>query len=151
MRIYVALANLFALACSQTLAHPPYTPQPQTALLEVTLPQPPGRIETVPDRPSRSSVWVDGEWTWRRARWAWQPGRWVEPPAAASFSPSVFERGPDGRLWYAPGTWRDANGLPVAAPPPLASAIVASVEVVNASGAIEGTGRTLQHSSVPRP
>src|SRR5579864_8607292 len=37
MRIHAALAG-FALACSPTLAHPPYAPQPQTAWVGVDSP-----------------------------------------------------------------------------------------------------------------
>jgi hypothetical protein len=48
-------------------------------------------------------------------------------------------------LWYAPGSWRDASGLPTAAPRALAIAEVSSVEVVNAGGATETTGATLRH------
>jgi hypothetical protein len=144
MRIHAALA-IFALACSHTLAHPPYTPQPQTALVEVGTPPPPGRVEAVPGRPSESAVWIDGEWLWRRGRWAWLPGRWVEALATATYSPWVFVRGPDGRLWYAPGVWRNASGSPAEAPRPLAIASVASTEVVNASGSTESTGPTVKH------
>src|SRR5438105_3240157 len=114
----VALAGLLVLACSHTLAHPPYGSQPQSALAEVGLPPPPGRVEVLPPRPTETSVWVDGEWLWRRGRWAWLPGRWLQRPAGAIFAPWVFVRGPDGRLWYAAGSWRDAAGLPTAAPRP---------------------------------
>jgi hypothetical protein len=143
MRGQVALASLWALGCSHTLAHPHYGPQLQTALVEVGLPPPPGRVEAVPSRPVDTSVWVDGEWSWRRGRWAWLPGRWVDPPAGATFAPWVFVRGLDGKLWYAAGSWHDAGGLPTAAPQPMATAAVSSVEVVNASGATESTGPTL--------
>src|ERR1700692_2553605 len=117
MRIDVALATL-VLACSPTLTHPSYAPQPQDALVEVDVPPPPGRVEAVPPRPSRSAIWVDGEWVWRRRRWAWLPGRWLEAPAGAVFAPWAFVRGPDGRLWCAAGAWRDAKGSPVTAPRP---------------------------------
>jgi hypothetical protein len=143
MRIHVALATL-ALACSSTIPHPPYAPQPQSALVEVDAPPPPGRVEALPPRPSRSAIWVDGEWVWRRMRWSWLPGRWLEAPADAFFAPWAFVRGPDGRLWYAAGAWRDGKGSPVAAPRPLAIAVVSSVDVVNASGDTASTGPTVR-------
>ena len=89
-------------------------------------------------------MWVDGEWSWRRARWAWLPGRWVEAPQGTQFSPWVFVRSPDGHLWYAPGAWRDASGAAVAAPRPLASALVGSSEIVDATGETRSTGPTLR-------
>jgi hypothetical protein len=143
MRIEVAFATL-ALACSHTLAHPPYAPQPQAALVQVSAPPPPGRVEAVPSRPSDSAVWIDGEWVWRRSRWAWLPGRWVDAPKGATFSPWVFVRGADGRLWYAAGTWRDGKGSPADAPRSLASASVSSADVVNAAGSTESTRPTVK-------
>jgi hypothetical protein len=137
------LAACAAPACSSRIAHPPYVGQPTSALLEVSLPQPPGRVEEIPKRPTSKAVWVDGEWLWRRGHWAWLAGRWVEPPAGARFSPSAFVRGPDGRLWYAPGAWREVGGQTVAAPPTLAAATVDSVDVVDASGNTEATGPTI--------
>ena len=144
MRVPAVIAFLAAACGSHTLAHPPYSSQPQSALAEVGAPLPPGRVEVVPDRPRSGTVWIDGEWLWRRGRWAWRPGRWVEPPPGATFSPAEFVRGEDGRLWYASGTWRDADGGAVEAPAPVASATVGVADVVNASGATETTGATLR-------
>lgn len=112
--------------------------------MAVATPPPPARVELVPPRPSAVAVWVDGEWTWRRALWAWMPGRWVEPAAGSTFSPWVFVRGGDGALWYAPGVWRDAKGAQVDAPAALAVATVETGEVVNAQGTTETTGPTLR-------
>ncbi len=134
----------FLSACAGTVAHPPYAPQPESALVEVVSPPPPGRVEVVPDRPNRGAVWVDGEWAWRRRRWAWSAGAWVDPPPGAAFSPWVFVRGPDGTFWYAPGTWRDAKGVGVTPPEPLVAARVDSSAVVDASGLTENTGTTLK-------
>ena len=147
----VALAGLVLVECSPTLAHPAYAPQPQSALEEVSSPLPPGRVEAVPQRPNKSAVWIDGEWLWHRTRWAWLPGRWVETPSGASFSPWVFVRGPEGRLWHAPGAWRDARGSAIDAPPPLATATVGGSAVVNATGETEHTGPTLPASGPAAP
>jgi hypothetical protein len=80
------------------------------------------------------------------------PGRWVVEAPGASFSPWVFVRAPDGTFWYAPGTWRDAKGQTVEAPPSLAVAVVEGSEVVNADGSVETTGPTLRPARVrPAP
>ncbi|MGA7121268.1 MAG: hypothetical protein WBY94_14285 [Polyangiaceae bacterium] len=151
MRFAVAAVEAILLAgCSSNLPRPPFAPQPQSALEEVSSSLPPGRVESVPDRPTRSAVWLDGEWVWRRTRWSWLPGRWVEAPSGARFSPWAFVRGADGRLWYAAGVWRDRAGSPIDAPPPLAAAQVGSAPVVNASGDAENTGPTLPASSPAR-
>jgi hypothetical protein len=140
---------LLAAACASRIPRPTFVPQPTDALIEVGQPPPPARVEVMPASPGRPAVWLDGEWIWRRGQWAWLSGRWCNPPAGTSFSPWVFERGADGRLWYAPGVWRDAGGTPVDPPPPLAIAAVQSAAVINANGSIETTGPTLHDR--PRP
>jgi hypothetical protein len=146
---WLFLAWIFLAGCSGTLPHPRYLPQPASALVEVTAPAPPGRIEEIPPRPSRAALWVDGEWSRRRERWAWLPGAWVEVPAGWKFAPWVFVRGPDGRLWYAPSTWHDAAGAVRPEPKPLALARVEPTQVVNASGANETTGPVLKRPPAP--
>jgi hypothetical protein len=149
MRFWFAFAACWAVACSHALARPAYVAQPSDALVEVTASPPPGHVEEIPASPAATAVWVDGEWTWRRLRWAWLPGRWVEP-GVLRFSPWVFERGADGRLWYAPGTWRDASGKVAPEPPALASAHVPSVEVIDATGASQVTGPLLLPGQAPK-
>jgi len=146
-RIVVLLAIF--IACGPLLRRPAFTPQPTTALTEVVAPPPPARVEIIPDAPSSTAVWMDGEWIWRRAQWAWLPGRWVNPPDGALFAPWVFERGPDGRLWYASGTWRKPDGTAVDPPPPLAMASPDTGAVVDAAGTIVTTGPTQRDR--PRP
>lgn len=145
------LAGALATGCGGHFPRPPYSGQPASALVELRETPPPARVESVPPAPKATAVWIDGEWTWRRARWAWQPGRWVEPPPDQTFSPWVVVRGVDGRVWMAPGTWRDAKGNPVDGPTPLASASVESQPVVNAGGETEVTGRTLRASPAKSP
>jgi hypothetical protein len=65
-------------------------------------------------------------------------------PAGATFSPWAFTRAPDGTLWYAPGTWRDAKGAAIDAPAAIDVAQASTIEVVNATGNVESTGRTLR-------
>ena len=145
MRLALAIAGSLLAGCGGRFPRPPYSAQPTSALVELRAPPPPARVESVPPRPDAGgAVWIDGEWTWRRSRWAWMPGRWVVPPAGETFSPWVVVRGEDGQLWQAPGTWRDAKGNAVEAPTPVVVAVVDSGQVVNASGAIEPTGRTLK-------
>lgn len=140
---FIGLVGLVAgEGCSSGLRHPPYAPQPPSALLEVTLPPPPGRVESVPAAPTRDAVWVDGEWRWRRHKWGWQPGYWAVAPKDAKFSPWVFVRGLDGRFWSAPGTWRDSKGAQVPMPPTLGVAKVEAAEIVNAVGETENVAST---------
>jgi hypothetical protein len=144
MRLALAIGGSLLVACGGRFPRPPYSAQPTSALTELRLPQPPARVEAVPPRPKPTAVWIDGEWAWRRGRWAWLPGRWVEAPPGETFSPWVVVRGPDGRLWMAPGTWRDAKGNAIEGPRALAYGVVDSGQVVNAAGSIEPTGRTLK-------
>ncbi|HEX3770941.1 MAG TPA: YXWGXW repeat-containing protein [Polyangiaceae bacterium] len=149
MRLALAIAGSLLAGCGARFPRPPYAAQPTSALVEIREPVPPARVEDVPARPAET-VWIDGEWTWRRARWAWMPGRWVVPPPGEAFSPWVVVRSDDGRLWLAPGVWRDASGKVVDPPAAVAVATVESGQVVNASGAIEPTGRTLR-ATKPKP
>lgn len=96
-------------------------------------------------------MWVDGEWIWRRGLWAWMPGRWVEAPAGARYAPWEFVRAVDGRLWYAAGVWRDAQGTAITAPVPLGVASVEAGEVVTAEGSTATTGPTLRPSRLGPP
>jgi hypothetical protein len=149
MRWAVLIAAAVTSACARGhFPRPPYSAQPTSALAELREPMPPARVEAIPTRPpKKTAVWIDGEWTERRGRWAWMPGRWVDPPPDATFSPWVVVRSADGRLWHAPGVWRDAKGNPIDDPIPLSVASVESQPVVNASGEIEVTGRTLKAST----
>ncbi|HEX4445499.1 MAG TPA: YXWGXW repeat-containing protein [Polyangiaceae bacterium] len=148
MSCFLVFATTLLSGCGGHFPRPPYSAQPTSALVELKDPLPPARVEAVPVRPATAgAVWIDGEWTVRRGRWAWVPGRWVVPPPGETYSPWVIVRGPDGRLWHAPGTWRDARGNAVDEPPSLAVASVESQPVVSASGEIEVTGRTVKPTS----
>jgi hypothetical protein len=87
-------------------------------------PRPPP-VEIVPLRPAAPSglVWADGGWEWAGERFRWGPGSWVAPPEGATRARWVIVRRPaDGQLFFAPSSWRDASGRPIAAPPALARA-----------------------------
>ena len=116
------------------LPEPAYAPQSASSFIAVPEQPPPGLAEAVPPRPHKDSVWVDGEWAWARRRWTWKPGQWVIPPPDAKYSRWVTTRMMDGSLYFAPGTWRDAQGKPIAAPSPLAVATVSSAGVIDAEG-----------------
>ena len=107
----------FALAaCSSRVPHPPYTSQPTNALLEVDYPPPPARVEFVGDPPADNTVWLNGEWFWTGRRWAWKRGGWVVVPEGAAYAKLTMVRRGDGKLFAAPGTWRNAKGEEVPAP-----------------------------------
>ncbi len=124
---------LFACGMSR-LPAPPYSKQVTSAYGEVPYPPPPARVEFVPPIPQRGAVWIDGEWTWEGKRWAWKRGRWVTPPAGATFSPWTATRDATGVLYFAEGTWRDAAGREVAAPPVLAQGRPSEGAVVSPEG-----------------
>ena len=88
-------------------------------------PQPPP-VEIVPARPAAAGdlVWADGGWEWNGERFRWSPGGWVVvPPGAKRARWVVVRRAIDGQLFFAPSSWRDAAGKPIASPKPLARAV----------------------------
>src|SRR5689334_10483175 len=103
--VFVVVAVLFA--CGSQFPHPPYTKQPTSALVEVAYPPSSARVEVVSARPSESAVWVNGEWAWTGRRWAWKPGSWVVSPSSGAYARMVVVRREDGKLFAAPGTWRN--------------------------------------------
>jgi len=141
-RIAAVLGIAFAsrlVACSSRIPQPPATAQPQSALVEVDYPPPPARVEYVPAQPSNDAVWVNGEWLWSGRRWSWRPGMWIVVPKGAAYARRVLVRREDGRLFYAPGTWRDKQGNEMPAPPEKV-ARPASGAIVNPEGETEPTG-----------
>ena len=137
------VACVLGIGCGDALPHPPYIPQPSEALAVIPEAPPPARVERVPPRPGvRGVVWIDGEWMWRRGRWAWTLGRWVVPPPGAAYAPWTFSRSADGKMFFAAGTWRDAQGNVVDRPNALASATADSVPIIDPEGNTEITGRT---------
>jgi hypothetical protein len=119
----LAIAAVGLCACQSALPRPPRAAQPESAFVEVPYPPPAARVETVPHRPARASVWIDGQWSWDGARWDWAPGGWVLPPPGARFARWALRMLPDGRLRFAPPSWWDAAGRPLAPPALLAPAV----------------------------
>lgn len=132
--------GLVCLACGPSLRSPPYAAQPASALVRVGFPPPPARVERVPPSPRDDAVWIDGEWAWQGRGWSWQLGRWVVPPAGGRFSPWTATWGDQGAVYYASGTWRDANGDAMAPPDSLATAKPGPGLVIDPSGEQETTG-----------
>jgi len=111
-----------SLSCAPHLPGPPSVPQPSAAFEDVPYPPPPARIEYIPDAPRSDAKWVDGEWRWQASGWHWQRGGWYDVPPATSFARWATKRAPDGRLLFAPSTWRDGRGQEAPLPGLLASA-----------------------------
>ncbi len=67
--------------------------------------------EYVPPRPVKNAVWMDGTWQWVGDRYVWRFGSWVVPPTGARRARWVLVRRPeDGQLFFAPSSWKDAEG-----------------------------------------
>ena len=111
--VLVVVMSLY-VACSSGLSRPPTGEIPPDAFVEVVpYPPPVARVETVPPREDERDVWIDGQWAWNGKTWRWLPGAWVKPPAGAYFTPSAVRRAADGQLYFAPATWRAADGRPL--------------------------------------
>lgn len=135
------------LACAGRLPHPIYVEQPTSALVEVGYPPPPARVEFVPKQPASDAVWIDGEWQWQGRRWAWRIGRWVRPPKDAKFAPWMMVRSPNGAVYYAEGTWRDARHEEIAEPAALAIGRPTISDVPDPEGELEKTGNSIRPDS----
>jgi YXWGXW repeat-containing protein len=107
---------MFGTGCSGSLPVPPSTTHPPRAYVEVPYPPPAALVEVVPEEPPGSPVWLDGHWMWRGRYYVWQRGGWVLVPAEAAYADWQCVLAEDGRLLFAPGTWYDPTGNPVAAP-----------------------------------
>lgn len=123
----VAVASAVAVcACGSSLPQPATAPQPPNAFVTVPYPPPAARVETLPARPSPEAVWTDGQWAWDGTRWQWTAGAWVLAPPGGRFAPWAFELEHDGRLMFAPASWRDRSGR--ALPPPRVLAVAVGEE-----------------------
>jgi hypothetical protein len=89
-------------------------------------------------------VWLNGEWSWTGRRWAWKPGGWVVVPEGAAYAKLAIVRRSDGKLFSAPGTWRNAKGEEIAAPEFLSSSTTKSSGVVDPEGDPAPTAADLQ-------
>ncbi len=96
--------------------------QPRPEYLPVPYPPPAAFAETVPPRPNREALWVDGHWAWRGGTFVWQRGGWVQVPTGARYAHWRIRYAPDGTLLFAEEAWYNAQLKPIAAPKVLVSA-----------------------------
>lgn len=99
-----------AFSCSSALPTPLLVPQPKEAFSDVPYPPPSGKVEYVPDQPCPDAKWVDGQWRWLNTKWHWERGGWYEVPPTVRFAKWEARRDADGKLLFAPATWRDSRG-----------------------------------------
>src|SRR5579859_6119694 len=109
-------------SCGSSLRGPPAAVQPGDAFAEVPYPPPAAKVEYVPERPRSDARWVDGQWRWEDGRWRWERGGWYLVPRGIGFARWETRRTPDGRLIFAPATWREKDGGEAPVPPLLARA-----------------------------
>ena len=84
LRFAVFSTSAVAFSCGA-----PTVPEPTSASndelqeeprsVDVTHPPPAALPEIVPDPPSKTAVWLDGQWAWQGRTWLWRRGGWVEP------------------------------------------------------------------------
>ena len=67
--------------------------------------QPVAPVVVRPAAPSRSHVWVDGEWVWTSNHYAWKAGYWVVPRQHEVWVAGRWRRAYGGWNWV-PGHWR---------------------------------------------
>jgi hypothetical protein len=134
MALWWAVLGLVVVACSTRIPHPSYTAQTTDALVEVDYPPPPARVEFVPEPPDKKAVWVNGEWAWTGRRWSWKTGGWVEVPAGAAYAKWALVRRNDGKLFFASGAWKGADGGEVPAPEFLHASPSRPIAVVDPEG-----------------
>jgi hypothetical protein len=78
-----------------------------TSTVQAPPPLPPAPVETVPQRPSPSYVWIPGGYVWQSnsRSYVWVPGHWTVPPAGFVWVPGHWETQPTGTAWV-DGQWR---------------------------------------------
>jgi len=111
------LAGVSLVACGDSLPRPKTVLPPEDSYEIVPYPPPAALSELVPDEPDgKDVVWVDGSWVFRGNYYVWQRGGWVEKPKDAAFAEWRVRYTPDGRVEYAPSSWRDPAGKRMRAP-----------------------------------
>lgn len=142
---FAAAGVAAAVACgSPRLPAPAFTGHPTNALVAVSYPPPPARVELIPEKPREGAVWIDGEWVWQSGRWSWLTGRWVIPPPGARYAPWTSVRDRLGGLYVAAGAWRDRSGAEVAPPPAIAAGRARPTSIVSPEGDEAPVGSTIR-------
>lgn len=111
-----ACAAFSAMACASALPTPAQARQPRSEYLPVPYPPPAAFSETVPPRPDRRALWIDGHWAWRGGTFVWQRGGWVHVPPGTRYAPWRIRYSADGTLLFAEEAWYNARLKPIAAP-----------------------------------
>jgi hypothetical protein len=109
-----------AFSCSAAFPSPLLVGQPKEAFSNVPYPPPPGKVEYVPDPPRPDAKWVDGQWRWLNSKWHWERGGWYDVPSNVGFAKWEARRDAEGKLLFAPATWRDSRGQEAPTPRMLA-------------------------------
>jgi hypothetical protein len=105
-----AIVALLA-ACSTSTPRPPFAPVAAEDYIAVPFQPPTPPPEYLPPRPHKDAVWINGTWEWRTRRYLWRYGSWVVLPRGASYAPwTVVRRKDDGQIFFAPSSFRDADG-----------------------------------------
>ena len=118
----LAVCAASVVACSSALPMPRQARQPRSQYFPVPYPPPAAFAETVPRRPDREALWIDGHWAWRGGRFVWQRGGWVRVPPGARYAQWRSRYSSDGTLLFAEEAWYDSRLQPIAAPTPLVEA-----------------------------
>jgi hypothetical protein len=72
----------------------------------------------------------------------------VRTPSGARYCPWVVVRAADGTAYYAPSSWKSAQGSPLSEPPALAFAAVSDQAVYDPNGEIDDTGHTMKEAPI---
>lgn len=128
---HAVVASFCASSCGGSLPLPPTVRHPPSAYQEIPYPPPAALAETVPERPDRDVVWVDGEWFFSGSAFTWHRGGWVVAPPSARFAPWHAKYRPDGRLMLAQGAWYDSRMRRLPAPEPIAQAYTPPNEFIS--------------------
>ncbi|MEO8905860.1 MAG: hypothetical protein ABI488_25235 [Polyangiaceae bacterium] len=120
---FVACACAFiSVGCSSAVPMPDTARQPHSQYLPVPYPPPAAFAETVPPRPDREALWVDGHWAWRGGNFVWQRGGWLKVPPGTHYAHWRIRYAPDGTLLFAEEAWYDVHLKPIPAPKALVEA-----------------------------
>lgn len=140
--VWMCISSLWLWSgCGPSVNLPARGPQPDDAFEPVDFPPPAARPEIIPEPPSDTAVWIDGEWRWRRNRWHWVFGRWTEPPAPdVFFAPSELRYTESGELLHASGRWRHPERGGVQHPSSERLAETTTGDVVEETGIVEDVG-----------
>jgi hypothetical protein len=130
---YQALVCCVISGCGSYLTVPRAATHPAAAFVEVPYPPPAALPETVPEKPDREVVWVDGEWMFVSSSYVWRRGGWVAPPQVGQFAPWSLRYTRDGRLLMANGSWYDDHNRPMPYVEPLTAAATPPNELTRES------------------